>query len=154
MSSEDVPPPPQAARKHAWIHVENKTSDIFKVQIVHKYTGESIEDSKIVQLNPGEDKSVLKVTYNVGIFTTGVDNWKVKAYKLVENGKKDEDGNKLYDVENWRTGHSAGDDWKKHTLRSEDHDRVTTIRIKKDEVEFDSPSGTSTSEFKKGSYDD
>ncbi|CAL2028017.1 unnamed protein product [Caenorhabditis brenneri] len=152
INTED-PPPPQGTARSAKIHVENKTSDPFKVQIIHKYTGEPVQDSRFELLHPGDKKLMLKVTYTTGFWTTGVDNWKVHAVKLIETGEYDEDGNKMYKPENWRTGHSLADDWKKHTLRSEDDDKETWIRLYKNEVVFDSPSGTSTSEFKKGEYE-
>ncbi|EGT54684.1 hypothetical protein CAEBREN_06103 [Caenorhabditis brenneri] len=148
MSSPD-PPPPQATNRTANVYVENKTKDIFEVQILHKYTGDPIQDTNFERIMPGENKFMLKVNYRTGFFTTGVDNWKVNAVKFVESGEFNDDGTKRYKKESWRIGHSVADDWKKHMLSGDDDGCKTTIYIRDDEVEFSSPSGTSTSKFYK-----
>ncbi|PIC53083.1 hypothetical protein B9Z55_002932 [Caenorhabditis nigoni] len=139
------PPPPQAKTCTAYIDVENKSSHLFKFQVLHQYTGDDVDDSGWHLMKPNEKKYVMKVNYRVGIFTTGTDNWKVHGKKVVEkteNGEK-----KLVDGEDWRSGTGVAVDWKKHTLRSEDNEATTTIKVFETEVQFDSPSGVSTTSF-------
>lgn len=147
--STDQPPPPGATARSALVHVENKTDHYIDAQVLHLYTNGKIEDTNFERIDAGENKFMLKVNYWTGIETTGCDNWKVNVIRYVETGEFNDDGTKRYRKEAWRHGHSIGDDWKKHTLRSNDDNCQTVIYVKNDVVEFVSPSGTSTSNFYK-----
>ncbi|EFO84356.1 hypothetical protein CRE_26875 [Caenorhabditis remanei] len=135
------PPPPQLTERWANVALENKSGHIFKLEVMHQYTGHEVQSSGWHILKPNEKLTVLKVNFNTGVFTTGTDNWKVHGLK-----KKEKDSQDF--TESWRSGTgAAGTDWKKHTLRTEDDGEVTEIKVFESEIQFVSKSGTSTTSF-------
>ncbi|CCU83358.1 Up-regulated in Daf-2 domain-containing protein [Caenorhabditis elegans] len=141
--------PPQLTRRSAKIVLENKTGEVFRMQVLHEYTGEQTDDSGWFNFAPDESRVMFEhVYYNTGFFTTGVDNWKVHGSKLVEYAGKDGKGihmiGKVWiDGIPYKSWHGLLAKWKKHTLRAEDDGQVTTIRVYPSEVQFISQSGRS-----------
>lgn len=58
----------------ARVELRNATGSLFKFQVVHQYTGWSIEESDYILVKPGETAYMLDVHYNYGFLTTGRDN--------------------------------------------------------------------------------
>ncbi|KAF1770206.1 hypothetical protein GCK72_002024 [Caenorhabditis remanei] len=145
--------PPQLTRRWAKVTLENKTGDVFKMQVLHEYTGEQTNDSDWHVFAPDEKKTMFeKVYYNTGIFTTGVDNWKVHGTKMVLYEGSDGKGIKVIgkvwiDGIPYRSWHGLFAQWKKHTLRAEDDGQETIIRVYPSEVQFISPSGRSVTQW-------
>ncbi|CAL2028020.1 unnamed protein product [Caenorhabditis brenneri] len=144
---------PQLTRRWSKVILENRTGSYFRFQVLHEYTGEQTDDSGYIEFQPNDKKTVFeKVYYNTGIFTTGVDNWKVHGTRLIEVGGENGKGIPLFgkffiDGLPYATGHGLGASWKKHTLRAEDDGQETIIRVFQTEVQFISPSGRSTTTF-------
>ncbi|CCD83531.1 Up-regulated in Daf-2 domain-containing protein [Caenorhabditis elegans] len=143
-----------ATRRTASVDLENCTGSYFRLQVLHQYTNEGTDDSGLLDFKPGEKKRVFdSVQYYTGFFTTGCDNWKVDGIRLHEVTTDSKTvqamiGGKAF-VEGlpYKSGHGFGAQWKKHTLRAEDRDRATLIKVFQTEVQFISPSGVSTTTF-------
>ncbi|KAF1770207.1 hypothetical protein GCK72_002025 [Caenorhabditis remanei] len=144
---------PQLTRRWSKVVVENRTGSHFKLQVLHEYTGEQTNDSGYITFKPDDKITVFeKVYYNTGIFTTGVDNWKVHGTRLIEVSPENKlaeaiAGKFFIDGLPYATGHGLFAQWKKHTLRAEDDGQETVIKVFQSEVQFISPSGRSTTTF-------
>ncbi len=131
------------------VKIVNNTGYECKFQVQHKYTGGKTESSKWVILKNGESAEVLKIHYNTGIFTTGVDNWVVNGIQKrpidakIKSVIGSADINGQTEV-NYHSGVGVLSSWKAHTLRSEDNQKTTVITINPRTVEFKSKSGTSS----------
>ncbi|CCD83532.1 Up-regulated in Daf-2 domain-containing protein [Caenorhabditis elegans] len=141
-----------ATRRTASVDLENCTGSYFRLQVLHQYTNEGTDDSGLLDFKPGERKRVFdSVQYYTGFFTTGCDNWKVDGFSLKEVSS----GTAIMKIEGkmfieglpYKSGHGFGAQWKKHTLRAEDRDTTTLIKVFPKEVHFISPSGVSTTGF-------
>ncbi|KAF1770208.1 hypothetical protein GCK72_002026 [Caenorhabditis remanei] len=144
---------PQLTRRWSKVVVENRTGSYFKLQVLHEYTGEQTNDSGYIDFKPGDSKTIFeKVYFNTGLFTTGVDNWKVHGIRLIEvtpdsKWTKMIVGKYFIDGLPYKSGHGLLAQWKKHTLRADDDGQETVIKVFPTEVQFISPSGRSTTVF-------
>jgi hypothetical protein len=140
-----------ATKREADIHVENKFNSDISIKVMHQYTGWNVDHSVWITLEPNEKKKILRVAYNTGFLTTGVDNWIVNVE--LDIGASAQLGNipLLGEIKAkgaakipLKSGHGLFSKWKVHTLREEDENKETTIRVSPSLVEFLSPSGSSS----------
>jgi hypothetical protein len=137
----------------ATVVLRNETGFPCNFQVLHQYTGDAVEQTDFVLLQPGEQRQVLTVHSHTGFFTTGVDNWIVNGIepreveelsRLPPGLASINLGGKAYVDLRWRSGEGFGSDWKVHTLRSEDENSDIVIVVFPTTVELRSASGTSS----------
>ena len=101
---------------------------------------------------PGEREKIMDVHFRYGWLTTGRDNWKVHGipYHKVEGkttGIISIDGAAYVEGLPWKSWHGFLAEWKMHTLRKEDADKDTVIKVHPSAVYFHSESGTSSTRW-------
>ncbi len=115
-----------AAGGACFVEIKNSIGVEIQVRVLHQYTGHETEASGVHSIPVGGTKKMMKVHYNYGLMTIGVDNW------IIEVAEKD----KMF-----RSGAPIGCKWKVHTLRSGDHEKTLTIILTPGSVRFTSPGG-------------
>lgn len=147
---------------YADIFIQNHTRRHFKFQVVHLYTGQQADHSTWILVAPGEKTFMMKAWYNHGLFSFGINNWKVNGIEQGERGINDKylknflDPNgriTIIDGALWKSQPALLCEYKAHTLTAQDAERETIIMVFPTLIDFISPSGTSTTRWYRPSND-